>query len=203
MSGCSSAGRVQASQAWCRGFDPRHPLHSKLLLLTGVDLWVHFFFDGDQTMSAQETRTRLSELAKTSCRIQGVELWGLEYFPGPGGKKGIVRIYIDSEDGVSIEQCAELSRNLSVVLDVEDIIPGAYALEVSSPGLNRLFFSPAQMEGFAGHKVKVSLRQARQGRKNFSGILHKVEGSKIFVNSDSQDHWSFDWEDIDKARLVA
>ncbi|MFO7727458.1 MAG: ribosome maturation factor RimP [Desulfonatronovibrio sp.] len=152
-------------------------------------------------MKSQEARARIIELARTNCRIMGVELWGVEYFPGPGGKKGIVRIYIDADQGVSIDQCAELSRNISVVLDVEDIVPGAYALEVSSPGLDRIFFSPSQMKNFISQKIKLSLNQPRGKRKNFSGILQSVDGQKIHVESDSHEKWEFDWEEIEKAKL--
>lgn len=153
-------------------------------------------------MNNQETKAKISELARANCRIMGLDLWGVEYFPIPGGKKSIVRIYIDSDQGASVDQCAELSKNLSIVLDVEDIVPGSYNLEISSPGLDRIFFSPSQMTRFISQKVRISLKQARQGRKNYAGILHNVEGEKIIVESDSNDKWSFDWEEIDKARLL-
>ena len=153
-------------------------------------------------MMNQETKAKISELARTNCRIMGLEMWGVEYFHGPGGKKSIVRIYIDSDQGVTIDQCAELSRNLSIVLDVEDIIPGTYTLEVSSPGLNRKFFSPSQLKGFTGQRVRISLKESRYGRKNFSGAIHGVDGENIVVRSDSDEEWSFDWDEIDKANLA-
>ncbi len=150
----------------------------------------------------QQTEARLWDLALTSCRIMGIELWGMEFFPGPGGKKGILRIYIDSQHGVSVEQCAELSRNLSVVLDVEDIVPGSYTLEVSSPGLDRIFFNPAQMKKFVGNKVKLTLKQPRGGRKNFTADLLKIEGERVVLDSKTPEKWSFEWSEIDKAKLV-
>lgn len=153
-------------------------------------------------MNNLEVKASIAELARTNCRIMGLELWGVDYFPGPGGKKSIVRIFIDSDQGVSIDQCAELSRHLGVVLDVEDIIPGSYTLEVSSPGLDRKFFSPSQMNQYTGHKIKISLREALQGRKNFSGTLEKVEQNTIIVSSDSGNEWSFDWDTIEKANLA-
>jgi ribosome maturation factor RimP len=153
-------------------------------------------------MKNLETKAAISELARTNCRIMGLELWGVDYFPGPGGKKSIVRIYIDSDQGVGIAQCAELSRNLSVVFDVEDIVPGSYTLEVSSPGLDRKFFSPSQMMRFTGQKIRISLKEALQGRKKFSGSLERVEDSKIVVRSDSDEEWNFDWDKIDKANLA-
>ncbi len=153
-------------------------------------------------MKNQDIKTKISELATINCRIMGVDLWGVEFFPGPGGKKSIVRIFIDSDQGVSIDQCAELSKNLSVVLDVEDIVPGSYTLEVSSPGVNRIFFSPSQASDFINQKIKISLKHPKQGRRNFSGTLRSVAGEMIIVESDSHEEWKFDWEEIDKARLV-
>jgi ribosome maturation factor RimP len=153
-------------------------------------------------MNNQDIKASVAELARTNCRIMGLELWGMDYFPGPGGKKSIVRIFIDSDQGVSIDQCAELSRNLSVVLDVEDVIPGSYTLEVSSPGIDRKFFSPSQMDKFTGHKVKICLREALQGRKKFSGTLEKVEQNIVVVSSDSGKEWNFDWDTIEKANLA-
>lgn len=152
-------------------------------------------------MSKQDSKTKISEIAQTNCQIMGIDLWGVEYFPGPGGKKGIVRIYIDSEQGVNIDQCAELSRQLSVVFDVEDIIPGSYALEVSSPGIDRLFFRLDQLSGYIGQKLKISLKTPHDGRKKFTGILSKIQGETLIVEHDSQ-QMGFDWNQIDKARLV-
>ncbi|WP_035244161.1 ribosome maturation factor RimP [Desulfonatronovibrio hydrogenovorans] len=150
----------------------------------------------------QETKEKIIQLAETNSRILGLELWGVEYFPGPGGKKGIVRIFVDSDQGVSIDECAELSRQISVVLDVEDIVPGSYTLEVSSPGIDRIFFHPFQMEKFIGQKLKVTLNQPRQGRKNYSGSLIKVEKNRLVIQSESGDSWDFDWDDAEKIRLT-
>ncbi len=152
-------------------------------------------------MSNQDTKSRISEIAQTNCQIMGLDLWGIEYFPGPGGKKGIVRIYIDSEQGVNIDQCADLSRQLSVVFDVEDVIPGSYSLEVSSPGLDRLFFRPDQLSKYKNQKLKISLKKPLDGRKKFTGTLSKVQQETITINHDSQ-QLEFDWDQIDKARLV-
>ncbi|MFN2266699.1 MAG: ribosome maturation factor RimP [Desulfonatronovibrio sp.] len=152
-------------------------------------------------MSKQDTKNTVSEIVQTNCQIMGLELWGIEYFPGPGGKKGIVRIYIDSEQGVNIDQCAELSRQLSVVFDVEDIIPGSYSLEVSSPGLDRLFFRLDQLVKYIGQKLKISLKKPLDGRKKFTGILSSVQQETVVIEHDSQ-QLEFDWNQIDKARLV-
>ncbi|MDR2488618.1 MAG: ribosome maturation factor RimP [Desulfovibrio sp.] len=104
----------------------------------------------------------------------GLELWGIEL---AFGGRSIVRVFVENENGVSIEQCAELSRLLSASLDVEDCIPGAYVLEVSSPGLERTFFSAEQLARALGQKVEITLHRpqaAWPGRKKFRGLLQEV-----------------------------
>ena len=83
----------------------------------------------------------------------------------------MLRVYIDSAAGIGLDDCSRVSRQLSGVLDVEDPIAGAYALEVSSPGLNRPLFTAAHFERFLGSPVRVKMRLPLQGRKRFTGIL--------------------------------
>jgi ribosome maturation factor RimP len=102
---------------------------------------------------------------------------------------------------VGIDQCEEVSRHLSLLLDVEDIIPGAYTLEVSSPGLERIFFSPEQMCAYEGKTVRVRLHTAKEGRKNFQGRLTSVK-PPLFTLHDGNAVFEFNWEDVNKANLV-
>ncbi len=153
-------------------------------------------------MDYQEIKQKIIELVETNCRIMGLELWGLEFAPGTGGKRGMLRVYVDAPGGVTVDQCAELSHQLSVVLDVEDLIPGSYNLEVSSPGLYRKFFHPEQMRSYTGHKVKVTLKQPREGRRNFTGTLNFVHGNRFSVQTDTQTSWDFDWEEIGRLKLA-
>jgi len=153
-------------------------------------------------MDHEEKEQRINELVRTSCRIIGAEPWGLEFAPGSGRKRGFVRVFIDAPGGVTIEQCAELSRQLSIALDVEDLIPGSYNLEVSSPGIYRFFFQPGQMHGYIGRKVKIALKHPRKGRKNFTGIMLTVRDKQISVQTVPETTWYFHWDEIDKAKLA-
>ncbi|EFI36267.1 protein of unknown function DUF150 [Desulfonatronospira thiodismutans ASO3-1] len=153
-------------------------------------------------MDYQEIKKQVEELVQTNCRLMGLEPWGMDFVPGTGKQRGVLRVFVDSPEGVSIDQCADLSRQLSVALDVEDLVPGSYNLEVSSPGLNRRFFRPEQMSGYTGHKVKITLKEPRDGRKNFTGTLQEAENETISIQTSPDCTWSFQWDEIDRARLV-
>lgn len=113
----------------------------------------------------------IAELARPLAESLNLSLWGLEL---AFGGQSLVRVYLEGENGVSVEQCAEISRLLSLALDVEDAIPGAYVLEVSSPGLERIFFTPEQLAGAVGQTVELTLLAPAaefSGRRKFRGIL--------------------------------
>lgn len=114
----------------------------------------------------------------------GVQLWGVEF--ASAGSRMVVRVYIDAEDGVSIAACAKVSRTLGAVFDAEDVLPGAYVLEVSSPGLERRFFTAAQMAAFVGSMVDVRLYEPQDGRRHLRGQLAGVEGDDILVDEAGQ-----------------
>lgn len=113
----------------------------------------------------------LTDLAAPLAAGLGLDLWGIEF---AAGGRSLIRVFVESEQGVDIEQCAELSRLLGLTLDVEDIVPGAYVLEVSSPGLERTFFSPEQLARAAGQTVEITLHDPHPsfpGRRKFRGVL--------------------------------
>jgi ribosome maturation factor RimP len=141
----------------------------------------------------------IRRLVEPIARDMGLTLWGIAY--GAVGNRRLVRIFIDSERGVGVDQCAELSRHVGVVLEVEDVIPGAYVLEVSSPGLERPFFDPSQMEGYVGREVSIHLVEPVQERKNWRGELLSVQGSTIRLLVEGQEV-EFPWDRIRKARLI-
>lgn len=131
----------------------------------------------------------------------GYELVGIEYFKRREGT--LLRIYIDGEKGVPLDACAQVSRQISAVLDVEDPISGRYLLEVSSPGLERRLFKLAHFERFVGKKAKVRLKVPREeNRRNFSGVIESVIGQTIRLTEGEQSV-TIDFGDIDKAHLVA
>ena len=113
----------------------------------------------------------IAELARPLAGSLHLSLWGIEL---AFGGRSIVRVYVENEQGVSIDQCAELSRLLGLALDVEDVIPGAYVLEVSSPGLERIFFTPEQLAGALGESLEITLAEPSlefSGRRKFRGVL--------------------------------
>src|SRR5215831_20826918 len=100
-----------------------------------------------------------------------------------GGKARMLRIFIDKPAGVTHEDCANLSREVSTILDVEDAVPGgAYVLEVSSPGLDRKLFRPADFERFLGSRVKLTTRVPVNGSRHFEGRLEQFESGKLTLD---------------------
>lgn len=143
---------------------------------------------------------QLHALIKPVVEGLGLELWGLEY--NSHGKKPVVRIYIDAEKGVSVDHCAKVSRQVSSVFDVEDPITSEYTLEVSSPGVDRPLFELKQYELYKGEKIKLKLRRAFEGQRNFSGELVGVEGEDVVVVV-GEDEYLLPFELIDKAKIIA
>ncbi len=129
----------------------------------------------------------------------GCELWGLDYLAQ--GKKSVLRIYIEKEGGVLLEDCEQVSRQISATLDVEDPISGEYTLEVSSPGMDRPLFTLDQFKRYLGETVALRLRVAFEGRRKFSGILKGVEDDEIVLEVDNEEYL-LPFELLDKANIV-
>ena len=113
----------------------------------------------------------------------------------------IVRLLIDKPGGVSHEDCERVSREVSVLLDVHDVVPHAYHLEVSSPGLDRPLRSEAHFAKFIGHRAKVKLHQGLDGRRNFTGTIVNVTDGQVALDVDGKEH-TLPLADLDKASLV-
>lgn len=144
-------------------------------------------------------RDQLGELLGPVVANLGYELWEIEYAPRAGG--GLLRLYIDSPNGISLDDCEKVSRAVSAVLDEADPIPNEYTLEVSSPGLDRVLRTQAHFARFSGERVKVEMIQLINGRKRFQGRLHKVGESEITLETDGGEV-SLPIDDIHRARLV-
>ena len=141
----------------------------------------------------------LHALIEPVVSAMGFELWGIEYLSQ--GKHSRLVVYIDHADGVNVDDCADVSRQVSAVFDVEDPINGEYRLEVSSPGMDRPLFTLEQFARYAGHKVAVKLRVPFDGRRKFQGLLAGVENDEVLLRLDDEEY-CFPIESIDQARVV-
>jgi ribosome maturation factor RimP len=129
----------------------------------------------------------------------GYELWELEYSPGRGN--AVLRLYIDAEAGITLDDCERVSRAVSELLDAEDPIPGQYTLEVSSPGLERPLRTAEQFARFVGETVFVETVQAYEGRRRFKGALTAADAATIEVEVDGR-RWTLPISGIRKAHLA-
>lgn len=149
------------------------------------------------TEGASETDRTLRGLLEPVLEAMGYELVCLER-PAGGG---LLRLYIDAEAGITVDDCEAVSRQVSGVLDVEDPLPGAYRLEVSSPGLDRPLVKPEHFERFSGARVKLRLIHPQQGRRRYKGRLRGMEDGTVMVEADGE-CYRLALDNIDMARLV-
>ncbi|WP_440683790.1 ribosome maturation factor RimP [Cysteiniphilum halobium] len=147
---------------------------------------------------------RLKALIAPEIESLGFILWGIEmdaYSADTGSMT--LRIFIDHEEGISIDDCQEVSRAVGAILDVEDPITGAYALEVSSPGVNRRVFNAVQAKALEGFEVKVQLHQATENnRRRFKGVIILVTNDEVLVKTEEEEEIRFDFHNVDKMRVV-
>ncbi|WP_256470530.1 ribosome maturation factor RimP [Alkalimarinus coralli] len=141
----------------------------------------------------------LDEMIRPVVEGLGYEFWGIEFISQ--GKHSVLRVFIDSENGIMLEDCEAVSRQVSGVMDVEDPIAGEYALEVSSPGMDRPLYTLDQFERYAGHKVSLRLRMPFDGRRKFEGVLKGIEGSDVVMVVEDTEYL-FPVDSIDKANVV-
>ncbi len=141
----------------------------------------------------------LDEMIRPVVEGLGFEFWGMEFVSQ--GKHSVLRVFIDSENGIMLEDCEVVSRQVSGVMDVEDPIAGEYALEVSSPGMDRPLYTLDQFERYAGHKVSLKLRMPFDGRRKFEGVLKGIEGNDVVIVVEDSEYL-FPVDSIDKANVV-
>ncbi len=142
---------------------------------------------------------KLTEMLRPAVEETGKELLGVEFISA--GKHSVLRIYIEHKNGITVDDCAEVSRQVSAVLDVEDPISTEYNLEVSSPGLDRPLFNKSHYEAIIGETVNVKLSIPLNGRRKFKGKLLAIEGDDIIVVVDGEDY-SLNINNIEKGNLV-
>lgn len=149
--------------------------------------------------------TRLRALVESGVSALGFDLVDVELI---GGRQHqTLRVYIDSRGGITVDDCADVSRHVSAILDVEDPLPGSYTLEVSSPGLDRPLVTRADFERYRGQMVKLRMHAPVAGRRNFTGRLLEVTGEVIAIEvgplpGGVMERIDLSLADIERARLV-
>jgi len=142
---------------------------------------------------------RVRSIAGKAANDVGVELVNVEI---AGTKRdAVVRIYIDKPDGVTLDDCSRVSREIEDVLDIEDFIPSRYVLEVSSPGIERELYSIEDFRRFTGRLAKVKTSVDIEGQKTFVGPITGVDGNTISIDDRTHGPVSLDYEQVVKANL--
>lgn len=143
-------------------------------------------------------KERLFELLEPAIAAMGFELADLDaHF----GKRGLLRLYIDREGGVTLDDCQQVSEQVGALLDVEDPLPGSYVLEVSSPGFDRRLRTRAHFERFSGEQARIELKDMRDGRRKFVGKLAGVQGDDVLLEMEGET-WRLPMDEISVARLA-
>lgn len=144
---------------------------------------------------------KLENLLKPTIESMGFELWGFEYLPA--GRHSILRVFVERPDmGITVDDCAAVSRQVSAIMDVEDPISSAYMLEVSSPGMDRLLFKPEQYALYLNKPIQVRTAVGVLGRRKFKGPLVLVNDTMIGIEIDGE-LYEIPYDIIDKANVVA
>lgn len=142
---------------------------------------------------------KLTEMLRPAVDETGKELLGVEFISA--GNNSILRVFIEHENGIDVDDCAEVSRQIGAILDVEDPISSEYNLEVSSPGLDRPLFTKAHYEMVIGEEIQAKLGVPLNGRRKFKGILESIENDTLMVIVDGETY-PLVINNIDKANLV-
>lgn len=181
-----------------------------------------------KALSAEQIIRCVREAAEPVIASFGLVLWGIEVV---AGGRTVVRVYVDAQamradaqsddngeygvlEGVSVDQCAEISRMVGLALEVEDVFSGAWVLEVSSPGLDRMFFEPDQLVPYIGSGIDVTLTDPHPdipGRRKFKGTLKSVSGRQFIMEvllalssgeKIAPAYVTISWGSVKKARLI-
>jgi len=143
---------------------------------------------------------QLHELLAPIVLALGYQCWGIEFLAQ--GRHSLLRVYIDHENGIAVEDCEKVSRQISALLDVEDPIHGEYNLEVSSPGLDRPLFDAAQFAAYVGSEVKIRLTAPLEGRRNLQGVIDSIEDETVRVLGGQGQDWHLPLAAIDRANVI-
>lgn len=147
-----------------------------------------------------EVREEVRQLAAPLAEESGYELVDVEF--AFQGRTRAIRVLLDKPGGITVGDCAEFSRRLGDCLEMNQTVPGAYRLEVSSPGIERPLTTLDAVRRFAGQRAALTLRDAIGGRRRYEGVLREPEGTRVAVTDDDGTLHGFDWTDVRSARLV-
>ncbi len=161
-------------------------------------VWVYILNKGEKRLAKFEQK--LTDMLRPAVEETGKTLLGVEFISA--GNNSVLRLFIDHENGIDVDDCAEVSRQVGAILDVEDPISSEYNLEVSSPGVDRPLFELSHFQQVVGEIVNVKLSIPLNGRRKFKGILAAIENDTLIVEVDSIDY-ELAINNVDKANLVA
>ena len=139
-------------------------------------------------MVLDRTVSRIWEVAAQIADGEGMEVVDVELRPEGSRRGRVLRLYLDKHGGPNIDELGRVSRQLSELLDTQDIVEGSYTLEVSSPGINRPLKKPEHFQRFIGKRVRVRTGDMIEGRRSFLGILKEVTGEKIRVEVEGKQY---------------
>jgi ribosome maturation factor RimP len=145
-------------------------------------------------------KSKLTQLLKPVVESLGYIFWSCEYLSQ--GKHSVLRVYIDKEDGIEMEDCAIVSRQVSQLLDVEDPIQSNYSLEISSPGLDRPLYDVWHYEAYVGSEIAVKLYKAINKKRQFKGVIEQVKDNVIQLRL-GEDLLEIPLDVVNKANLVS
>lgn len=162
----------------------------------------HFFFGKGRGLSKADTSIAqtVQQSVEPLLESQGYEVITVTYVP----KSGLLRVFVDHEQGIGIDDCSRLSRLIGDLLDGEglsDLIPQRFTLEVSSPGLDRLLVKPAHFVRFLGKEAKVRARKSEGKAQTYQGVLLDADNETVTIEADGQP-CTLSYENIENARLV-
>jgi ribosome maturation factor RimP len=152
------------------------------------------------SLSRSQAEVQIREIAERVAVSEGMEVVDVEY--RGGGSRCKLRVYIDKPGGITHADCELISRQVGTIVDVEELVPGSYVLEVSSPGLDRKLLKAADFERFLGRKARVRLRQPLEGQQSYVGRLCEYREGAIGMEIGPERVVRFRFEDVANARLV-
>ena len=147
-----------------------------------------------------ETETRIGDILSPTLNLMGYDLVRVQI---SGSQQKTMQIMVERSDrvGMTVDDCAKISREVSAILDVEDPLTGSYNLEVSSPGVDRPLVRPVDFERYAGFDAKIEMADAIDGRKKFRGQLLGMEQDLVKIRLDEETH-ELPVSDIRRAKLL-